>query len=234
MTNSQGGLGEEVGVDRVLHMDQVHAVAPGADDPQAAGACSGQQARHEVRVAHAPDEMGTQSHRAELRRIRGQHVALGEGLGQRVWARAGGRERQRLVHPGEVASVVDDARRARVDEATHAVLAATLDDCPSAKHVGAEEIVVAAPHADFGGGVENRLDAGAGGAHSDAVFERRPDKTYAPRFEVGRRCTTEHGNPPALRQQALDETPAEKAGAASDEDGSKFQVASIKYQDTEG
>ena len=49
-----------------------------------------------------------------------------------------------VVGTGKIAPVVDNARRARVDEAAHAVLAATLENRPRAEHVGAEEIFVAA------------------------------------------------------------------------------------------
>ena len=67
------------------------------------------------------------------------------------------------------------------------------------QNIGTKEIPVAAPHADFGRNVADEADA-------------------AP-FQLGSRMTAKDGDRSALAEQALDETPAQKAGPAGDEHG---------------
>ena len=100
----------------------------------------GEDPWHKMRVARAPDQVRAERDRRQPRRMRREHLGLGGGLGQRVGAWATGRQRERLVGPGEVAAVVDHAWRAGVDKPADAVRPAARDHGPRPEDVGAEEI----------------------------------------------------------------------------------------------
>jgi hypothetical protein len=64
-----------------------------------------------------------------------------------------------------------------VDKVSDAVLTRSCEQSARAEDIGAKKIVVATPDADFGGGVENGGDAGAGCLNGGSVVERSTDKT---------------------------------------------------------
>lgn len=223
MTLFQGGFGEEVGVDRVFDVDHVHAVGPLPYDAKAAGAGALEDARHEVRIAHAPDEMRTERDGAERSGVGGEDFAFGDGFGEWIRTWAGGREREGFVGVGQVAAVVDDAGCAGVDEIFHAMAAGAFEERACAQDVDTEEVVVAAPDADFGGDVEDRLNVFTGGGDGGGVVERSADESDATGFQVGRGGAAEHGDTAALGEEAFHEVAAEEAGAAGDECVTIFQ-----------
>ena len=216
MTKGQGALGEEVGVDGVVDVDHVDAVAAGADDAKAAGAGTGEHPGDEMRVTHAPDEMGAERDGAEFFGVGGEDFAFGNGLRQRIGTRASGGERERFVGPGEVAAVVDDTGRARVDQAADAVRAATLEERAGAEDIGAEKIGVAAPDADFRGSVKDGFDASAGRGDGGGVVEGGANEADPAFFEIGCRRAGEHRDRAARREEPFDEVAAEEASAAGD------------------
>jgi len=67
--------------------------------------------------------------------------------------------------------------------------------------------------------VKNGFDAGESRANGGAVVERGADETDAAFFQVGCRRAREHGDRPAVGEEAFDEAPAEEAGAAGHERG---------------
>lgn len=217
MTLFQGGFGEEVGVDGVFDVDHVDAVLAGADDAEAAGARAFEDAGDEVGIAGAPDEVGAEGDGAEGGGVGGEDFAFGDGFGERIRAGAGGRQREGFVGVGEVAAVVDDAGCAGVDEVSHAVAAGAFEEGACAQDVDTEEIVVAAPDADFGGDVKEGVDVFAGGGDGGCVIERGAEEADAAGFEVGRGGAGEHGDAAALGEEAFDEAAAEEAGAAGNE-----------------
>ena len=223
MTLFQGGFGEEVGVDGVFDVDHVHAVGPLPYDAEAAGAGALEDARHEVRIADAPDQMRAKGYGAEFFGVGGEDFAFGDGLGEWIRTWAGGGEREGFVGVGEVAAVVDDAGRAGVDKVSHAMAAGAFEEGACAQDVDTEEIVVAAPHADFGGNVEDGLDVFAGGGDGGGVVERSVEEADAAGFKVGRGGAAEHGDTAALGEEAFHEAAAEEAGAAGDECVTIFQ-----------
>lgn len=96
----QGGFGEEVGVGGVLDVDHVDAVVAVSDDAEATGAGAGEDTRDEMRIADAPDEVGTEGDGAQGGGVGGEDFALGEGFGERIRTRAGGGERKGFVGVG--------------------------------------------------------------------------------------------------------------------------------------
>jgi hypothetical protein len=185
VTKTQGGLGEEVGVDGIFDVDEVHAVLAGADDAEAAGAGAGQHAGDEMRVADAPDQVRAEGDGGERRGVGGEDLVFGDGLGQRIRTRARGGERERLIRVREGAAVVDHAGRAGVDEVFHAMLAGAFEQGAGAEDIGAVKIGVAAPDTNLGGGVENGLDARAGRADGVGVIERGADEADAAGLQFG-------------------------------------------------
>ena len=115
--------------------------------------------------------------------------------------------------------MVNDAGGRGVNEAGDAVGAAAFENRAGAEDVGAEKIAVAAPDADFGGGVENGGVAGAGGADGGGVVEGGGDEADAAGGERGVGVAREDGDGAASGEKAFDEAAAEEAGAAGDEDG---------------
>ncbi len=94
---------------------------------------------------------------------------------------------------------------------------ATGEQGARAEDVGAEEIIIPTPDANTGGRVKNRGDARAGGLDGGRVVKRGADEFHAACNQVGRRGAAEYGDAAALRQEALDDAPAQKAGATGDE-----------------
>ena len=202
----QGGFGEEVGVDGVLDVDHVDLVGARADDAEATGAGAGEDARNQVRIADTPDQVWTKGDRAKVGPVGGEDFAFGDGFGERIRGGAGRGEREGFVGAGEVATVVDDAGRGGVDEVAHAGGAGGDEEGAGAEDVGAKVVVVAAPHADAGGDVENGFDAGAGGGEVGGVgsIEGRGDEANATRGEVGRGATSQDGDGTAGGEEAFD------------------------------
>jgi len=118
--------------------------------------------------------------------VGGEHFAFSEGFSQWIWTRAGGRERKGFVGVAEGASVINDTRGARMYKMRDAVGAGPSKESASAKDVGAEKIIVATPYTDFGGGVKNGFDAGAGGLDGGRIVEGGADETDAALFKIGR------------------------------------------------
>jgi hypothetical protein len=63
-----------------------------------------------------------------------------------------------------------------MDKVSDAVLTGSCEQSARAEDIGAKKIVVATPDADFGRGVKNGGDAGAGCLDSGGVVERSTDK----------------------------------------------------------
>lgn len=218
MTLGQGTFGEEVGVDGVFNVDHVHPVSAGADDAQPPGLGAREDAGHQVRIADAPDQMRPERKGAQRGRVGRQHLPLRDGLGQRIRARAIGRERERLVGPGEIPAVVNYAGRARVDEPGNAVLPASVQQGTGAENVGPEEILVTAPDPHLGGDMKDGFNSRARGGDRRHVVKRRADKANPTTFEIGRGVAAEDGHATPVGEEALDKAAAEKTGAAGDED----------------
>ncbi len=208
-----------MGVGGVGDVDHVDAVAPFADDSEAAGAGAREDARDEVRVAHSPNKMRAKRDGAELVGVGREDFAFGHRLGERIRAWTGRREREGFVGVGEVVSVVDYTRGAGVDEARDAVLASAFEERAGAEDVGAEKFVVAAPDPDFRGDVEDRADAATGGADRRRVVEGSADEPHTAGFEIGRGRAGEDRHRATGGKQACNDVAAEETGAAGDERG---------------
>jgi hypothetical protein len=107
----------------------------------------------------------------------GKNLAFGDGFGEGVRARARGGERERFVGADKRAAVVNNAWGARMDKVSAAVLTRSCEQSARAEDIGTEKIFVATPDADFGRGVKNSGDAGAGCLNGGGVVERSADKT---------------------------------------------------------
>src|SRR5688572_1231380 len=101
--------------------------------------------------------MWAESDGAKGRRVGGEDLAFSNCLGERIGRGAVGRERQGFVGVGKVAAVVDHTRGASVDESADAMLTGGSEKRAGAEDVGAIEIFVAAPHADFRRDMKNRF-----------------------------------------------------------------------------
>src|SRR4051812_15592256 len=101
----------------------------------------------------------------------GEYVSFGDRLRERIRTRTMACQSQTLVRAGEIATVVDDARRARVDEPLHAVLTAARQQRACAQDVGSKKIVVAPPDAHARRDVENGFHISARSANSVRVVE---------------------------------------------------------------
>jgi hypothetical protein len=170
-------FGEEVGVDGVFDVDHVDLVLSVADDAKTTGARAIEHSGHQMGITNAPNKMWPQCDGTKRWAVSGENLAFGEGFGQGIRARARGGERERFVGTAKRAAIVNDTRGTRVDKMRDAVLTGSCEQGARAKDVGAEKIVVATPDADFGRGVENGGDAGAGSLDSGSVVERSADKT---------------------------------------------------------
>ena len=174
-TGGMGGVGEgvegeQVGGGGVADVGEVDVIRAVADDAQAVGA--GEDARDEVRIASAPDEVRTQGGDAEAGGVvGGEDSLLGEGLGVRVGAGEFLAVGEGFVGAGVALAVEDDAGGAGVNEAGDGVAAAGGEDVLGAEDVGAEVGIPRAPDAGFGGDVKHGVAAGDGAVNSGGVGE---------------------------------------------------------------
>ena len=80
----KGLFGGEVGVDGVGNVDHVDAVGAIADDAETTGPGAGENARDEMRITDAPDQVWTEGDGAEAGGrggVSGEDFAFGDGLG---------------------------------------------------------------------------------------------------------------------------------------------------------
>src|SRR5205085_876468 len=126
--------------------------------------------------------------------------------------------RQRFVAAFNIASIVNDARRAGVNELAHAVFLTSRDDVFGAGDVRGDEFPEPPPDA----GLRRHVDDGV--AATDGIFnccfvdEIAVDLSSADFLKPGIGAAREGDDTVAARLQAADDSPAEKPAAAGDED----------------
>jgi hypothetical protein len=168
-----------------------------------------ENARQQVRIAGAPDEVRAQRDGRELRRVGGQHALLGQRLGLRVGRAEMRGIRRGLVDAFEITTVVDHARTRRQHELADLVQLAGGEHVAGAAHVGLVIVLDAAPRADAAGAVNDRVDAGR---RLDHEVERSDVRTTLRHRRV--RADSAAGSSSARRdpaQRVAADCPAEEA-----------------------
>ena len=151
---------EQMRVRGIFHVREIDFVFPVADDAQFHLRRLRDDAREQVRISRAPNQMRAQRNRAQLRRVRGADESFRLGLRFRVRRKRGGAVRERLVPAGDRRAAENDARRARVHEIARSRAAARLDDAARSRKIRALEILVFSPNARFRRRVKNDVRAG--------------------------------------------------------------------------
>src|SRR5207249_2835107 len=123
---------------------------------------TGQNARHQVVVAWAPDQMRSKRHGGKVRAVGLEDVSFGDRLASRIMGVMAGRIWDRLVDAGHVVTVEHHAGRGGVDEPADALVAAGADDVARADDVGAVVVEPAAAKSCPGGDVKDDVASGAG------------------------------------------------------------------------
>ncbi|MBI2205500.1 MAG: hypothetical protein HYU41_16760 [Candidatus Rokubacteria bacterium] len=208
---------KQVRVSRVLDVRDVHLVPAVADDDDLAGACALHDARNQVVVAGAPDEVRPERRGQEVAAVRGDDGALGHGLRRRVARAVVLRIGQRLVGVFQVAPGEDDAGRARVHEPLNAARAAGVDDVARADDVRAVEGLPRTPEERQRRHVEHAVDADAGAVDGVPVLDIGLDHLGASRFQLRIAVARHRPDGIAARDELFHDVAAEEAATAGDE-----------------
>ena len=211
--------GAQQPLDGVVDVRGRGAVAAAADPAERARARALDQQREQRGVAAAPDEARAHDHRLERAAALLEHDLLGHRLRARVGRLRAQRERIRLVGVHQRLAVHQHGLGADVDGAGHAGRAAGAQDAAGALDVGLHELLPGPEVLDLGGGVEADVGALHAGHEGAQVAELAADGLGAARADgVGGAVRAgERADRPPVAREALDQAPADEAGAAGDE-----------------
>lgn len=145
--------------------------------------------------------------------VGGEDLLLGEGLGMGIMAEPAGRIGGGLVDAELVDAVIaagieGDAGAAGVDQAAHAVLAASGEEVLGTAGVGVVVVPPRSPDAGHGRGVKDGVDSGAGVGDGLWIANVTQNDFNGALFPGGGRVAAERADGMAIGEQLRDEAAA--------------------------
>ncbi len=216
---AQGAQRVRVGRRGVVDVGQADLVIAGAQDREPTAPPALEQARNQMRVARADDEVRANGAGGERSlAVRAQHQALGHGLRLRIGCQIALGVGEVVRGLAMVLAVEADTGRARIDETLNRASHGRFQQVAGAVHVGRHEVPARAPHAGERGRVHDGFESLDRRAHRDLIGQVERDVCDAERFQLRVGPAARRGDRMALGQEPLDDGLAEEPTTACDED----------------